>query len=54
MARSTNRVRDMKKEEKKKTGRAALLWLLFSVRVWEEGMEGSITFNYGTPTNSIY
>lgn len=33
MARSTNRVRDMKKEEKKKTtGHAALLWLLFSVQ----------------------
>lgn len=42
------------KRREKKTGRAALLWLLFSVRVWEEGMEGSITFNYGTPTNSIY
>lgn len=44
-----------KRREKKKNNRTHCLAVAaIFCTVWEEGTEGSITFNYGTPMNSNY
>lgn len=43
-----------KRREKKNNRTRCLAVAAIFCTVWEEGTEGSITFNYGTPMNSNY